>query len=113
MLVFHLCFSANDMVLSASSGGNCQLSLGWFTAECEAVEMRISTSKSEIMVHSCKRVECPLQVGSEVLPQMEEFKYDLRTLYESVVMKRVLSQKVRRLISLSLFLTLPMVMNCG
>ena len=37
--------------------------------------MRIRTSKSEAMVLSCKRVECPLQVKSEVLLQVEEFKY--------------------------------------
>ncbi|KAI3353939.1 hypothetical protein L3Q82_005137 [Scortum barcoo] len=37
--------------------------------------MRISTSKSEAMVLNRKRVACPLQVGGEVLPQVEEFKY--------------------------------------
>ena len=37
--------------------------------------MRISTSKSEAMVLSQKRVDCPLQVGGESLPQVEEFKY--------------------------------------
>ncbi|KAI3375886.1 hypothetical protein L3Q82_004141 [Scortum barcoo] len=38
--------------------------------------MRISTSKSEAMVLDRKRVACPLlQVGGEVLPQVEEFKY--------------------------------------
>ncbi|XP_061622105.1 furin (paired basic amino acid cleaving enzyme) a isoform X2 [Phyllopteryx taeniolatus] len=37
--------------------------------------MRISTSKSETMVLSRKRVACPLQVGDEILPQVEEFKY--------------------------------------
>ena len=44
--------------------------------------MRISTSKSEAMVLSWKRVDCPLQVGEESLPQMEEFKY-LRVLFMS------------------------------
>ncbi|KAI3359710.1 hypothetical protein L3Q82_013807 [Scortum barcoo] len=44
-------------------------------AECEAAGMRISTSKSEAMVLDRKRVACPLQVGGEVLPQVEEFKY--------------------------------------
>ena len=71
------------------------------------------------MVLTWKRVECPLQVGSEVLPQVEEFVYlrvsfmsegrmeqeiDRRLssapavmgiLYWSVVVKRELSQKVR------------------
>ncbi|KAL3968400.1 triosephosphate isomerase (TIM) [Sarotherodon galilaeus] len=37
--------------------------------------MRISTSKSEAMVLRRKRVEFPLQVGDEFLPQVEEFKY--------------------------------------
>ena len=81
--------------------------------------MRISTSKSEAMVLSWKRVDCPLQVGGESLPQVEEFKY-LRvllmsegkmeqeidrwigaasavmwTLSQSVVVKRELSQKAK------------------
>ncbi|KAI3358771.1 hypothetical protein L3Q82_015170, partial [Scortum barcoo] len=46
-----------------------------FAAECEAAGMRISTSKSEAMVLDRKRVACPLRVGGEVLPQVEEFKY--------------------------------------
>lgn len=37
--------------------------------------MRISTSKSKAMVLSRKRVVCPFQVGGELLPQVEEFKY--------------------------------------
>ncbi|XP_061647372.1 uncharacterized protein LOC133486367 [Phyllopteryx taeniolatus] len=37
--------------------------------------MRISTSKSETVVLSRKRVACPLQVGDEILPQVKEFKY--------------------------------------
>ena len=52
-----------------------QLSLGRFAAVCEAAGMKISTSKSEAMVLSRKRVECSLRVGEEVLPQVEEFKY--------------------------------------
>ncbi|KAI3352578.1 hypothetical protein L3Q82_005522 [Scortum barcoo] len=43
--------------------------------KCEAAGMRISTSKSEAMVLDRKRVACPLRVGGEVLPQVEEFKY--------------------------------------
>ncbi|KAI3363774.1 hypothetical protein L3Q82_001205 [Scortum barcoo] len=34
-----------------------------FAAECEAAGMRISTSKSEAMVHDRKRVACPLRGG--------------------------------------------------
>ena len=37
--------------------------------------MKINTSKSEAMVLSQKKVDCPLQVGGESLPQVEEFKY--------------------------------------
>ncbi|KAI3371640.1 hypothetical protein L3Q82_023595, partial [Scortum barcoo] len=66
---------ADDVVLMASSGQDLQHVLGRFAAECEAAGMRISTSKSEAMVLDRKRVACPLQVGGEVLPQVEEFKY--------------------------------------
>ncbi|KAI3362620.1 hypothetical protein L3Q82_001624 [Scortum barcoo] len=45
------------------------------SVKCEAAGMRISTSKSEAMVLDRKRVACPLRVGGEVLPQVEEFKY--------------------------------------
>ncbi|KAI3371391.1 hypothetical protein L3Q82_023988 [Scortum barcoo] len=75
---FHLCFLlfADDVVLMmASSGQDLQHVLERFAAECEAAGMRISTSKSEAMVLDRKRVACPLQVGGEVLPQVEEFKY--------------------------------------
>ena len=37
--------------------------------------MRISTSKSEAMVLDRKKVACPLRVGGEFLPHVEEFKY--------------------------------------
>ncbi|KAI3371969.1 hypothetical protein L3Q82_006839 [Scortum barcoo] len=43
--------------------------------KCEVAGMRISTSKSKAMVLDRKRVACPLWVGGEVLPQVEEFKY--------------------------------------
>ncbi|KAI3369639.1 hypothetical protein L3Q82_025354, partial [Scortum barcoo] len=67
--------AGNDVVLLASSGQDLQHVLERFAAECEAAGMRISTSKSEAMVLDRKRVACPLQVGGEVLPQVEEFKY--------------------------------------
>ncbi|KAI3367665.1 hypothetical protein L3Q82_026507 [Scortum barcoo] len=73
---------ADDVVLMASSGQDLQHVLERFAAECEAAGMRISTSKSEAMVLDRKRVACPLQVGGEVLPQVEEFKY-LRVLFTS------------------------------
>ncbi|KAL3999283.1 hypothetical protein ACER0C_007054 [Sarotherodon galilaeus] len=65
----------HDVVLLASSNDGLQLTLERFAAECEAVGMRISTSKSEAMVLSRKRVECPFRVRDEFLHQVEEFKY--------------------------------------
>jgi len=46
-----------------------------FVIEYEAAGMRIITSKSESMVLSRKMVECPLRVGNDIIPQVEEFKY--------------------------------------
>ncbi|KAI3352139.1 hypothetical protein L3Q82_020951 [Scortum barcoo] len=67
---------ADDVVLMASSGQDLQHVLERFAAESvKLAGMRISTSKSEAMVLDRKRVACPLQVGGEVLPQVEEFKY--------------------------------------
>ena len=66
---------ADDVVLLVSLYSDLQPSLGWFAAECEAVGMIISTSKSKGIILSRKRVDCPLQVGGESHPQMEEFKY--------------------------------------
>ncbi|TKS65493.1 LINE-1 reverse transcriptase -like protein [Collichthys lucidus] len=110
---------ADDLVLLASSERDLQLSLEQFAAECEAAGMRISTSKSEAMVLSRKRVECSLRVGDEILPQVEEFKYlgvlftsegrmereidrrigaasaVMRTLHRSVVVKKELSRKAK------------------
>ena len=65
----------DDVVVLASSDQDLQRALGRFAAECESAGMRISTSKSEAMVLSRKRVDCPLQVGGEFLPQVEEFRY--------------------------------------
>ncbi|KAI3365768.1 hypothetical protein L3Q82_000703 [Scortum barcoo] len=72
---FHLCFL--QMMLSCWLHQTRTFSMYWerFAAECEAAGMRISTSKSKAMVLDWKRVACPLQVGGEVLPQVEEFKY--------------------------------------
>ena len=66
---------ADDVVLLATSDRDLQHALGRFAAECEAVGMRVSTSKSEAMVLCRKTVECFLWVGSELLPQAKEFKY--------------------------------------
>lgn len=66
---------ADDVVLLASSDCELQHTLGECTADCEAAERRISTSKSKVMVFCRKTVECSLQVGSELLPQVKHFKY--------------------------------------
>ena len=118
---------ADDVVLLASSCQDLQLSLDRFAAECEAAGMRISTSKSECMVLSRKRVECTLRVRDQILPQVEEFKYlgvlftsegrrereidrrigaasaVMRALYGSVVVKRELSRRAKLSIYQSIF----------
>ncbi len=66
---------ADDVVLLAPSDQDLRHALGRFAAECKAAGMRISASKSKAMVLSRKKVACPLQVGGEVLPQVDEFKY--------------------------------------
>ncbi|TWW62415.1 hypothetical protein D4764_04G0010620 [Takifugu flavidus] len=48
----------------------------------KALDVWISTSKSESMVLTRKKVECLLRVREEVLPRVEEFKY-LRILFMS------------------------------
>lgn len=52
-----------------------ELGLGWFSAECQLVEMRISTVKSELMVLSKKKVECSLWVGRNDLLLPVKFKH--------------------------------------
>ncbi|KAI3356259.1 hypothetical protein L3Q82_017506 [Scortum barcoo] len=131
---------ADDVVLMASSGQDLQHLLERFAAECEAAGMRISTSKSsEAMVLDRKRVACPLRVGGEVLPQVEEFKYlgvlftsegkmereidrrigaasaVMRSVYRTIVVKKELSRKAKLSIftGQSTFPPSPMVMNFG
>ncbi|KAK3540202.1 hypothetical protein QTP70_028393 [Hemibagrus guttatus] len=118
---------ADDVVLLASSSLDLQHALGRFAAECEAAGMRISTSKSEAMVLDRKKVACTLQVGGEVLPQVEEFKYlgvlftsegrmdceidrwigaaaaVMRSMYRSVVVKKELSWKAKLSIYQSIY----------
>ncbi|KAK3569488.1 hypothetical protein QTP86_031417, partial [Hemibagrus guttatus] len=110
---------ADYIVLLAPSSLDLQHALGCFAAECEAAGMRVSTSKSEAMVLDLKKVACTLQVGGEVLPQVEEFKYlgvlftsegrmdreidrrigaagsVMRSMYRSVVVKKELSWKAK------------------
>ena len=119
---------ADDVVLLATSDRDLQHALGRFAAECEAVGMRVSTSKSEAMVLCRKTVECSLRVGSELLPQAKEFKYlgvlftsegkmeremdrrigaasaVMRALYRSVVVKKELSRKAKLSIYRSIYL---------
>lgn len=63
------------MVLLASLFTDLQLLLEWCTIEDEAIGMWISTSKTEAVVLSQKRMACSLQAGWDVLYQVEEFKY--------------------------------------
>ncbi|TWW64140.1 hypothetical protein D4764_03G0011480 [Takifugu flavidus] len=117
----------DDVVLLAPSNRDLQEMLGLFATECEAAGMRISTSKSESMVLAWKKVECLLQVGEEVLPQVEEFKYlgilftsegrmereidrriaaasaVMQALNRSIVVKKELSQKARLSIYRSIY----------
>ncbi|KAK3556392.1 hypothetical protein QTP70_007987 [Hemibagrus guttatus] len=118
---------ADDVVLLASLGLDLQHALGRFAAECEAAGMRVSISKSEAMVLDRKKVACTLQVGGEVLPQVEEFKYlgvlftsegrmdreidrrigaaaaVMRSMYRSVVVKKELSRKAKLSIYQSIY----------
>ncbi|KAK3567864.1 hypothetical protein QTP86_027337 [Hemibagrus guttatus] len=111
----------------APSGLDLQHALGRFAAECEAAGTRVSTSKSEAMVLDQKKVACTLQVGGELLPQVEEFKYlgvlftsegrmdheidrwigaaaaVMRSMYWSVVVKKDLSQKAKLSIYQSIY----------
>ena len=66
---------ADDVVLLAPLSQDLQHVLGWFAAKREAAGMKISTSKSEAMALDWKKVACSLQVGGELLPQVEELKY--------------------------------------
>ncbi|KAK3543057.1 hypothetical protein QTP70_010553 [Hemibagrus guttatus] len=114
-------------MMLAPSSLNLQHALGHFAAECEAAGMRVSTSKSEATVLDRKKVACTLQVGGEVLPQVEEFKYlgvlftsegrmdreidrqigaaaaVMRSMYWSVVVKKELSQKAKLSIYQSIY----------
>ncbi|KAL0161456.1 hypothetical protein M9458_045181, partial [Cirrhinus mrigala] len=103
---------ADDVVLLASSNQDLQRALGRFAAQCEAAGMGISTSNR-------KRVACPLQVGGESLPQVEEFNEGrmereidrrigaasavMRSLYRSVVVKKELSYKAKLSIYRSIY----------
>ncbi|KAK3527334.1 hypothetical protein QTP86_021953 [Hemibagrus guttatus] len=113
---------ADDVVLLAPSSLDLQHALGHFAAG-----MRVSTSKSEAMVLDQKKVACTLEVGGEVSPQVEEFKYlgvlftsegrmdceidrwisaaaaVMQSMYRSVVVKKELSQKAKLSIYQSIY----------
>jgi len=117
------------IVVLATSDHDLQHAQGQFAAECEADGMRVSTSKSEAMVHCQKTVECSLRVGSELLPQAKELKYlgvlftsegkmkwemdrrigvvsaVMRALYRPVVVKRELSRKPKLSIYRSIYIS--------
>ncbi|KAK3516360.1 hypothetical protein QTP70_009415 [Hemibagrus guttatus] len=118
---------ADDVVLLAPSSLDLQPALWHFAAECEAAGMRVSTTKSEAMVLDRKKVACTLQIGGEVLPQVEEFKYlrvlfmsegrmdreidrrigaaaaVMQSMYRSVVVKKELSRKAKLSIYQSIY----------
>ncbi|KAK3550660.1 hypothetical protein QTP70_002363 [Hemibagrus guttatus] len=118
---------ADDVVLLAPSSLDLQHALGRFAAECEAAGMRVSTSKSEAMVLDRKKVACTLQVGGEVLAQVEGFKYlgvlftsegrmdheierrigaaaaVMQSMYRSVVVKKELSRNAKLSIYQSIY----------
>lgn len=62
-----------DEALLASLDCDLQQALRWFLVECDAVEMRVGMSKA--MVLCKKNMDCFLHIGSELLPQVKEFKY--------------------------------------
>uniref|UniRef100_A0AAZ1XTU1 C-type lectin domain-containing protein n=1 Tax=Oreochromis aureus TaxID=47969 RepID=A0AAZ1XTU1_OREAU len=117
------CWLHQSMASSSSWNG--------FAVEREVVGMRTSTTKSEAMVLSQKRVECSLQVRDESLPQVEALKYFgvlftsdrrrkreidrrigaaaavMQALYRSVVVKRELTVKAKLSIYWSIYVPTP------
>jgi exonuclease III len=66
---------ADDLAILASSEEDLQRALERFAAECGRVGMRVSTSKTEVMVLDRRKVDCSLHVSGTQLRQVEEFKY--------------------------------------
>lgn len=64
-----------DDVLLASLYQDLQHVLGHFSAECKAARMKISASGAEAIVLGRERVVCCLQVGGEVLSQVQELQF--------------------------------------
>lgn len=63
------------MVLLTSADSDPKLAQGQFAVECEAVRMKVSTSKSKAMVLCQKIMYCSLRVVSDFLPKVKKFKY--------------------------------------
>lgn len=66
---------ADDVVLLTPSDCDISINPGQFAAECEAAEIRVSTSKSETRALCRKTVDYSLPVGNVLLPQVKDFKY--------------------------------------
>ena len=66
---------ADDLVLLASSKSGIQYALNGFAAACNIAGVKISTSKTKILLLSRISVQCSLQVGCALLKQVEKFKY--------------------------------------
>lgn len=72
--ISHLLF-ADDLVILAPSSTDLQAAVDSFANECEAVSMKINTSKTETMVISRTTEQCTVQVDGAALKQVEKFKY--------------------------------------
>lgn len=62
--------STDDVVLLVSSSHDLQFTLVWFAAKCEAVEMRISASKSGAIILNWQKV--PTLGQEQIAPQSGE-----------------------------------------
>ena len=68
---------ADDLILLMSWSKGLQLSLERLAADCEAAGLRISTSKSETVVLSRKRVEISFWLGLRCCLVWRSFKLNL------------------------------------
>lgn len=73
MGILSLLFTDDVLLLASSNRDLQQPALRLFAAKSEAGGMRISNSKFRAVVLSWKRVEWPLWVRNELLPQVMEF----------------------------------------
>ncbi|KAK7929823.1 hypothetical protein WMY93_006218 [Mugilogobius chulae] len=94
---------ADDVALMASSNQDLQHALGRFAAECEAAEMKISSSKSEAMVLDRKKVPCLSRMEREIDRRIGAASAVMRSLYRTVVVKKELSRKAKLSIYRSIY----------